>query len=269
MLAHAGVRVVICEDAAQVAKVESIRAELPALEHVMTIDEVEGIASLDDLRLRGGADAAAAVRAAMAAIGGDDVATIVYTSGTTGPPKGCELTHANCVATVRMYESQTRPGSRRRHLHVPAARARAGPDGAARGDRRRRDPVLLEPRPEAAARRPRRRAPDALPLGSAPVREGARQGARHRRGRVARAPAGVPLGDGHGRGGAGRRTARAIPSAACSVLATGSPTASCSRAYASCSAAPCSSDSPARRRSVARCSSSSTPAGCWSSRATG
>ncbi|MGH2978091.1 MAG: AMP-dependent synthetase/ligase, partial [Solirubrobacterales bacterium] len=27
----------------------------------------------------------------------------VYTSGTTGPPKGCVLTHANCLATVRMY----------------------------------------------------------------------------------------------------------------------------------------------------------------------
>jgi long-chain acyl-CoA synthetase len=30
-----------------------------------------------------------------------DLATIVYTSGTTGRPKGCALTHANLVATVR------------------------------------------------------------------------------------------------------------------------------------------------------------------------
>ena len=106
VLAHAGVRVVVCEDAAQVTKVESIRAALPALEHVVTMEAVEGVASLDDLRRRGGDDAAAAVRETIAAIGGDDVATVVYTSGTTGPPKGCELTHANCVATVEMYESQ-------------------------------------------------------------------------------------------------------------------------------------------------------------------
>jgi long-chain acyl-CoA synthetase len=46
----------------------------------------------------------------MAGIRDGDVATIVYTSGTTGPPKGCELTHANCLASVRMYESQVELG---------------------------------------------------------------------------------------------------------------------------------------------------------------
>jgi long-chain acyl-CoA synthetase len=42
---------------------------------------------------------AAAVRPA-------DTATIVYTSGTTGPPKGCITTHANVMQTARMYEQQ-------------------------------------------------------------------------------------------------------------------------------------------------------------------
>ena len=41
----------------------------------------------------------------------DDIATIVYTSGTTGPPKGCVTTHANCMATARMYEKQLRFGA--------------------------------------------------------------------------------------------------------------------------------------------------------------
>ena len=31
----------------------------------------------------------------------DDVATLVYTSGTTGPPKGAVITHANIMATLR------------------------------------------------------------------------------------------------------------------------------------------------------------------------
>ncbi len=29
--------------------------------------------------------------------GADDLATIVYTSGTTGRPKGCEITHRNLL----------------------------------------------------------------------------------------------------------------------------------------------------------------------------
>ena len=33
----------------------------------------------------------------------DDLATLVYTSGTTGPPKGCMLTHANFISTMEMY----------------------------------------------------------------------------------------------------------------------------------------------------------------------
>lgn len=34
----------------------------------------------------------------------DDVLTIVYTSGTTGPPKGVELTHTNFIENARITE---------------------------------------------------------------------------------------------------------------------------------------------------------------------
>lgn len=43
----------------------------------------------------------------------DDVATIVYTSGTTGGPKGCALTHRNLAWTVRQTEA---------HLHAVIGR---------------------------------------------------------------------------------------------------------------------------------------------------
>ncbi|HYI18189.1 MAG TPA: long-chain fatty acid--CoA ligase [Solirubrobacteraceae bacterium] len=102
VLAHAGARVVICEDAAQVAKVDGVRERLPELEHVITMEQVAGRRSLSGLGAGHGDDG---VGAAIAAVSRDDVATIVYTSGTTGPPKGCELTHANLLATARMYES--------------------------------------------------------------------------------------------------------------------------------------------------------------------
>ncbi|MGZ4480944.1 MAG: AMP-dependent synthetase/ligase, partial [Gaiellales bacterium] len=60
----------------------------------------------DELRHRGrGVDAAELERIAAAARP-EDVATLVYTSGTTGPPKGCITTHANVMQTARMYEQQ-------------------------------------------------------------------------------------------------------------------------------------------------------------------
>jgi long-chain acyl-CoA synthetase len=43
----------------------------------------------------------ARVRRARNAVTLDDIATIVYTSGTTGPPKGAVITHANVMATLR------------------------------------------------------------------------------------------------------------------------------------------------------------------------
>jgi long-chain acyl-CoA synthetase len=103
VLSHSGARVLICEDAEQLRKIESVRAELPELEHVFTMVPVEGAPSLADLQAAGDPADAAVVDVAPS-----DPATIVYTSGTTGPPKGCILTHANCVATMRMYEEQLR-----------------------------------------------------------------------------------------------------------------------------------------------------------------
>ena len=106
VLEHSGARLIFCEDAEQLAKIEPLRGELPALEHVVTFDGAGGTMSLDELRARGTEVEATAVDRAVASITPDDIATIVYTSGTTGPPKGCLTTHRNCMATVGMYAAQ-------------------------------------------------------------------------------------------------------------------------------------------------------------------
>ncbi len=108
ILSDSGSRVLIAEDAAQLAKARERRAELPDLRHVVVIDttgvepgagEPEGwVVSLADLEARGAQyleKHPEAVKERVAAINPDQLATLIYTSGTTGRPKGVRLPHDN------------------------------------------------------------------------------------------------------------------------------------------------------------------------------
>ncbi len=119
VLAHSEARLIFCEDAAQAEKVSRVRDRCPRLEHVVLFDgeprgaaraagEAEGAITLAQLRSRAAEVTPEAVEERLAAVSPGDVATLVYTSGTTGPPKGCMLTHANLLATARMYGERLR-----------------------------------------------------------------------------------------------------------------------------------------------------------------
>jgi long-chain acyl-CoA synthetase len=96
ILGNSGARAVICEDADQYEKVAPIRAELEALDHIISMEGEPGSAvSLEALRALGRERAGIhpdEVAGCRAAIREDDVLTVIYTSGTTGPPKGCVIT---------------------------------------------------------------------------------------------------------------------------------------------------------------------------------
>ncbi|MCP4957778.1 MAG: long-chain fatty acid--CoA ligase [Actinomycetia bacterium] len=109
VLENAGCRVCFVDDHEQLAKVLLHRDELPDLERVVVfagaagLDRTELLSTLDQLRSNGGDAGAVADR--VAALSGDDLATLVYTSGTTGPPKGTMLTHGNIEWTIESVES--------------------------------------------------------------------------------------------------------------------------------------------------------------------
>src|SRR5581483_8543463 len=92
---------VFAENASQLAKLEAKRGELPKLQKVIVFDGdvaagSDWVMTLAQLQERGRAhdaeDPARYERTARA-VRADSLATLVYTSGTTGEPKGVELTH--------------------------------------------------------------------------------------------------------------------------------------------------------------------------------
>jgi long-chain acyl-CoA synthetase len=106
VLRDSGARMVIAENAEQLAKVDAVRDQCPELRETVSIDPVDGVASIEDLERVGAERDPAEAALLVNQVRGEDVATIVYTSGTTGPPKGCVLTHANLLATMDMYEER-------------------------------------------------------------------------------------------------------------------------------------------------------------------
>ncbi len=105
VLVHSDSRLVFCEDTGQLAKVEQVRERCPELEHVVLLTgEGRGARTLAELRAAGAKVDAEEVDRRVAAVRPSDLATLVYTSGTTGPPKACMLSHANWMATAHLYE---------------------------------------------------------------------------------------------------------------------------------------------------------------------
>jgi len=102
MLKHSGARVLLVSDDEQVAKVLPSLPALPDLKEIVVFSrataERNGLLSLEQMVSQGAEfdDGARAARAASAKA--TDVATVMYTSGTTGKPKGIVFTHENIVA---------------------------------------------------------------------------------------------------------------------------------------------------------------------------
>ncbi|MEU3624649.1 long-chain fatty acid--CoA ligase [Amycolatopsis coloradensis] len=99
ILSDSAAKGVFVETDEHLATLETVKGRLDTLEHTWQIEAAKP--AVDDLTDQGAGLSDDDLHERRRTVKAGDLATIVYTSGTTGRPKGVELTHRNLLAEIR------------------------------------------------------------------------------------------------------------------------------------------------------------------------
>ena len=104
VLGHAECRAAFVQDSLGVGRLLNLKGQLPALAHIITMQETDArlpfTHSFSELLERGRSVDQERFTAILEAVHPNDMATIMYTSGSTGEPKGVIRTQENLLANI-------------------------------------------------------------------------------------------------------------------------------------------------------------------------